>query len=144
MTEIRPIGNFRLCTLCPQPIFDFQIHKKCLRINHLNNHCFKTYPMKTKIYLLAISLFISIAGQSQFVPVPINFQPSSYGNYPEYISITDASHVWLGNRRGDSLTQVPYTYAVHTSDGGTTWQFDSIPAPGDPIMSSVYAVDAST
>jgi photosystem II stability/assembly factor-like uncharacterized protein len=100
--------------------------------------------MKTKFYILTILYFISIAGNSQFTPVSINFQPSAYGNYPEYVSITDASHVWLGNRRGDTITQVPYTYAVHTSDGGSTWQFDSIPAPGDPIMSSVCAVDANT
>jgi photosystem II stability/assembly factor-like uncharacterized protein len=100
--------------------------------------------MKAKFYTIMILTFFSIAGYCQFTPVSINFQPSSYGNYPEYVSITDASHIWLGNRRGDSVSQVPYTYAVHTSDGGSTWQFDSIPAPGDPIISSIFAVDANT
>jgi photosystem II stability/assembly factor-like uncharacterized protein len=100
--------------------------------------------MNRKLYLLAILLFIAIAGNCQFNAVTIHYQNPTFGHYPEYISIVDESNVWLGTRVTDSISQVPYTYAVHTNDGGDTWELDSIPIPGDPIISSLFAVDANT
>jgi hypothetical protein len=100
--------------------------------------------MKRKIYLSAVLLYIAITSYSQFNPVNINYQNPFYGHFPEYISIVDESNVWLGTRRGDSTSQVPYAYAVHTADAGATWKLDSIPIPGDPIISSLFAVDPNT
>jgi hypothetical protein len=100
--------------------------------------------MKRKIYLLTILLFIVITGYSQFIPKNINYQNPPYGHFPEYISIVDESNVWLGTRCGDSIVQVPYSYSVHTHDGGDTWELDSIPVPGGPIISSLFALDANT
>ena len=95
--------------------------------------------MKRKIYTTAILLCIAMAGNSQFMPVDINFQDPSYGHYPEFISIANESNVWLGTR-----SDVPYSFAAHTHDGGSTWEIDSIPAPGDPIISGLFAIDGNT
>ena len=95
--------------------------------------------MKRKIYLAIILLCITYAVRSQFVPVDINFQDPPYGHYPEFISIIDESNVWLGTK-----SDVLYPYSVHSHDGGSTWEFDSIPAPGDPIISGMYAIDGNT
>jgi photosystem II stability/assembly factor-like uncharacterized protein len=101
--------------------------------------------MKTKIYFLAISLFIAIAGKCQFAPLNINFQDPDFMHFPSYSSIVDASHTWLGVQRTDQDGWlVPYSFAVKTNDGGDTWEFDSIPIPGLPILSSLCAVDANT
>ena len=88
--------------------------------------------MKRKIYFPVILLYIAINANSQFVPVDINYQDSPYDNYPEFISIVDESNVWLGTRRSDATTQVQYTYAVHTNDGGNSWELDSIPVAWIP------------
>jgi hypothetical protein len=100
--------------------------------------------MKRKIYLSMILLCFAIAGQSQFVPVDIEYQGSSLFHYPEFISVVDESNVWLGTLCADSNVQFPYGYAVHTKDGGDTWQVDSIPVAGVPMISSVFALDANT
>jgi hypothetical protein len=104
----------------------------------------KTQPMKTRNYFLAILLFISIAGNCQFVPMPLNYQDPDNYYWPDWISIVDGSNVWLGTLCYGSGAQIPYSIAVRTTDGGDTWQFDSIPVPGQPMMSSVFAVDANT
>jgi hypothetical protein len=102
--------------------------------------------MKRKLYTLAILLSIAIAGNCQFIPQDINYpDPANYSHWPDWMSIVDASTVWLGTARYHSNgTQATYTYAVHTTDGGNTWQFDSIPVPGQPVIMSLSAVDANT
>jgi hypothetical protein len=100
--------------------------------------------MKTKHYFLAILLFISIAGNCQFVPMPLNYQDPNNYYWPDWISIVDESNVWLGTLCYGSGAQIPYSHAVRTTDGGNTWHFDSIPVPGQPMMSSLFAVDANT
>ncbi len=99
--------------------------------------------MKTKFYFLAILLYISIAGNCQFVPMPLNYQDTTNYFWPDWISIVDKSNVWIGTISYGSGVQIPYSIAVRTTDGGDTWQFDSIPVPGQPMMSSVFAVDAN-
>jgi photosystem II stability/assembly factor-like uncharacterized protein len=122
-----------------QALTNILILNKFYTINPL-----KRKLMKRKIYLSVILLCSAIAGNSQFVPVNINFQSPPYGHYPQFISIVDESNVWLGTQCGDSIVSVPYGYAVHTHDGGDTWQLDSIPMQGDPVISSVFALDANT
>jgi photosystem II stability/assembly factor-like uncharacterized protein len=100
--------------------------------------------MKAKLYTFFILAFFSMAGYGQFTPMPLNYQNPDNYYWPDWISIVDASHVWLGTISYGSSGQIPYTYAVRTADGGNTWQFDSIPAPGQPMMSSLFAVDANT
>jgi photosystem II stability/assembly factor-like uncharacterized protein len=101
--------------------------------------------MKTKIYLLTTLLFIAIAANCQFNPMNINYQDTANMHYPGNISIVDASHIWLGVSGIDQAGyQVPYSYAVKTTDGGNTWELDSIPFPGQPIISGLCAVDANT
>ncbi len=102
--------------------------------------------MKKKNYFLAISIFITIAGNCQFIPMNLSYQSSgTYSHWPKLMSITNASTVWLGTKRyNSSHYQVPYSWAVHTSNGGATWQFDSIPLTGQPIIESMCAVDANT
>jgi photosystem II stability/assembly factor-like uncharacterized protein len=95
--------------------------------------------MKRKIYFASILLCIAIAGNSQFMPVNVDYQDPAYGHYPEFISIVNQSDVWLG-----TLCDVPYPIAAHTHDGGSTWEFDSIPVPGDPIISGLFAIDGNT
>jgi len=95
--------------------------------------------MKRKIYLSIVLISFTISGFSQFFPVEINYVVPPYGHYPEFISIVDESNIWLG-----TLSNGPYSYAVHTDDGGDTWLLDSIPAQGNPYVSSVFAVDANT
>jgi photosystem II stability/assembly factor-like uncharacterized protein len=103
--------------------------------------------MKRKLYLIAISLYIAIGGYCQtFIPMNLNYQdPVTASHWPKMFSITDASTVWLGTLSYNmSYYQVPYAWAVHTNDGGDTWQFDSIPAGGTPVIMSLSAADANT
>ena len=100
--------------------------------------------MKMKIYLLMISLTLASMARAQFVPFDLPYNHPPYGNYPRWISIVDGSTVWLGTLAMDDFGLVPYSYAIKTNNGGNTWEFDSIPAPGGAIMSSVCAVDANT
>jgi hypothetical protein len=101
--------------------------------------------MKRKIYMLAITLYLAIAGYSQFVPMPLNYNSPPHHYYPEWMSIVDASTVWLGTRAYNiNGSQGPYSIAVHTTDGGNTWQFDTIPVTGTPYIRSLCAVDANT
>jgi photosystem II stability/assembly factor-like uncharacterized protein len=111
---------------------------------HIINNL-KTTTMKRKIYLLAISLYFAIAGYCQFVPMPLNYNSPVYYDYPQWMSIVDASTVWLGTRSYNvNGYQVTYKMAVHTNDGGNTWQFDTIPVTGQPVIRSLCALDAST
>ncbi len=101
--------------------------------------------MKRKTYLLAISLYIAIAGNCQFIPQNINYQNPPFSHWPDMMSIVDASTVWLGTFcYNPSGNQVRYPWAVHTTDGGNTWQLDSIPVTGTPVIMSLCAVDANT
>ena len=45
--------------------------------------------MKSKIYLLAISLFIVMSGNCQFVPMNLNYLEPHSWHYPRWISIVD-------------------------------------------------------
>ena len=85
-----------------------------------------------------------MAGYSQFTPMPLNYQNPDNYYWPDWISIVDESNVWIGTISYGSGVQIPYSIAVRTTDGGNTWQFDSIPVPGQPMMSSVFATDANT
>jgi photosystem II stability/assembly factor-like uncharacterized protein len=100
--------------------------------------------MNFKIYFLMISLTLAFTVRAQFTPMDLPYNNQPYGNYPRWISIADGSTVWLGTLSMDDSGLVPYSYAIKTNNSGTTWEFDSIPAPGDAIMSSVCAVDANT
>ena len=101
--------------------------------------------MKRKIYLLAILCAVVFSAYSQFVAKPLNYQVSGDFYLPKFFSIVDADHVWIGTMHYLSTGQPDiYSYAVHTNDGGDTWIFDSIPAPGQPNISNVSAVDANT
>jgi photosystem II stability/assembly factor-like uncharacterized protein len=61
------------------------------------------------------------------------------------MSIVDESTVWLGTRCYNAFgTQFPYSCAVKTTDGGETWQFDSIPVTGQGFIRSLCAVDSNT
>ncbi len=95
--------------------------------------------MKAHFYLLTLSIFITTTSYCQFTPMNIDFQGPGDQHFPAYISIVDASTVWLGVQ-----SDGPYSRAVHTTDGGTTWLVDSIPAAGTPIISSTFALDANT
>jgi photosystem II stability/assembly factor-like uncharacterized protein len=95
--------------------------------------------MKRKIYLSIILFYFTIAGYSQFVPVEINYVVPPFSHWPEYISVGGESNVWLG-----TLCNGPYSFAVHTNNGGDTWRFDSIPVVGSPYINSLFAVDANT
>jgi photosystem II stability/assembly factor-like uncharacterized protein len=101
--------------------------------------------MKRKIYFLLISLYIAITGHCQFNPVTVNYPNPGYQHWPDFMSVVDASQVWLGiSCYTLTFSQVPFSWAVKTTDGGNTWIFDSIPVPGQPYISSLFAVDDNT
>ena len=58
-----------------------------------------------------------------------------------YISIADAQHVWIGTiqEMGD-----PYSMSVKTTNGGNSWELDSIPVPGSPVCAAISSVDSNT
>jgi photosystem II stability/assembly factor-like uncharacterized protein len=100
--------------------------------------------MKRKILLSVFLLIVALSGNSQFVTKPLNYQVSGDYYSPYYYSIVDEDQVWLGTKHNSISGANTYTYAVHTTDGGDTWIFDSIPVPGQPNICNVSAVDAST
>jgi photosystem II stability/assembly factor-like uncharacterized protein len=101
--------------------------------------------MKRKIYLLAITLYLAVAGYCQFIPMQLNYNNPAYYYYPEWMSIVDPSTVWLGTMSYTASGYwVAYKTAVHTTDGGNTWQFQAIPVPGQVFIRSLCAVDANT
>ena len=101
--------------------------------------------MKKNIYSLAILLCLSLVGNCQFIPMALNYHNPPFKNYPHWMSIIDESTVWLGTRRFNSAGyQLPYSSAVRTTDGGNTWQFDSIPVTGQGFIRSLCAVDSNT
>ena len=100
--------------------------------------------MKRKIYLFTVLLSLSLAGNCQFIPMPLNYNNPPYKNYPHWMSIVDESTVWLGTRCFNSFgNQYPYSCAVKTTDGGETWQFDTIPVTGLGFIRSLCAVDSN-
>jgi photosystem II stability/assembly factor-like uncharacterized protein len=101
--------------------------------------------MKKQIYLIVVSIYISISASCQFNPVTINYPNPAYQYWPDFMSIVDASQIWLGTSCYTlTFSPVPYAWSVKTTDGGNTWVFDSIPVPGQPFISSLCAVDANT
>ncbi len=100
--------------------------------------------MNRKILLSVFLLIIALSGNSQFVLKPLNYQVSGDYYSPYYYSIVNEDQVWLGTKHNSISGADTYTYAVHTTDGGDTWIFDSIPVPGQPNICNVSAVDAST
>lgn len=102
--------------------------------------------MKKHYYFLVIVMVLSMHGFSQFSTMPLNY-PYSTGLFSaNVVSIVDANHVWVGTQKQlyPSLNYSRYSVAVKTSDGGNTWQFDSIPVPGNPLIVDVAAWDANT
>jgi photosystem II stability/assembly factor-like uncharacterized protein len=96
-----------------------------------------------KTLLLVLLMTSAYLSKSQFVTKPLNFP--DYGFVIPAIRILDANNVWLGPIRylpDNSLGA--YSKAVHTSDGGDTWIYDSIPAPGTPVISGIFPFNAST
>ncbi len=101
--------------------------------------------MKRKIYILVILLSVVLAANSQFVTKPLNYPISGDQYLPIWISPVDIDHVWVGTMHFTSTWDYDtYTYAVHSNDGGETWIFDSIPVPGQPVISNVCALDENT
>jgi hypothetical protein len=95
--------------------------------------------MKRTIYLSVIMLMAAFSANSQFIEKPLNFPGAGY--YPSVISIVDHTHCWFGVARASWL---PYSFSVHTNDGGETFIFDSIPVGGLPVMQDACAVDSLT
>jgi hypothetical protein len=82
---------------------------------------------------------MALSGMGQFVPQPLNYPEPGY--WPVYYSIVDPSHVWVGTVHESGL---PTAFSVKTTDGGDSWDFDSIPVPGVPSCVSVCGWDANT
>ena len=83
---------------------------------------------------------------AQFSTMPLNYPHTGSYYSPNIVSIVDAEHVWVGTQKQQPSTfnMVKYSVAVKTSDGGNTWQFDSIPVPGSPMIVDVASWDANT
>lgn len=94
--------------------------------------------MKSKI-LASIFCFISLSGMCQFEAQPLNFPGTGY--WPYYFSIVDPNHMWVGAFHENEL---PFPYAIKTTDGGNTWIFDSIPLPSGSACVSICGWDANT
>lgn len=99
-----------------------------------------------KIYLLIVLIANFHFGMSQFSTMPLNYPHTGSYYSPNIVSIVDANHVWVGTQKQQPSTfyMVKYSVAVKTSDGGNTWQFDSIPVPGSPMIVDVAAWDDNT
>ncbi len=90
-------------------------------------------------------LTVALSANSQFVTKPLNYQVPGDQYLPTFFFAVDADHLWVGTSHyAPNSQQIPYPYAVHTNDGGETWIFDSIPAPGLPYISNVSAPDENT
>ena len=101
--------------------------------------------MKKISLLLALSFFVHY-GIAQFSTMPLNYPYSTGFFSANIVSIVDANHVWVGTQKQQlsTMNYLRYSVAVKTSDGGNTWQFDSIPVPGNPLIVDVAAWDANT
>ena len=98
--------------------------------------------MKSKILVIGVMLMVALTSNSQFVVKPLNYQVPGDYYVPVYFSIVDNDNTWIGtNHFLSNFEFSTYTYAVHTTDRGETWIFDSIPVPGLPAITSVSAVD---
>ena len=101
--------------------------------------------MKRKIYLLAITIYIAIAGNCQFIPMPMNYKNPAYHYYPEWMSIVDASTVWIGTRCYNSGgSQGPYSMCRphHRWRQHMAIRFHS--CNRKPLIRSLCALDANT
>ena len=102
--------------------------------------------MKQRYYFLVILTVLAHQGHPQFSTMPLNY-PYSTGLFSaNVVSIVDANTIWVGTQKQKypELYYLKYSVAVRTSDGGNTWQFDSIPVPGQPLIVDVAAWDANT
>jgi photosystem II stability/assembly factor-like uncharacterized protein len=99
-----------------------------------------------KIYTLIVILATVQYSLAQFSTMPLNYPHTGSYYSPNIVSIVDANHVWVGTQKQQPSTfyMVKYSVAVKTSDGGNTWQFDSIPVPGSPMIVDVAAWDDNT
>lgn len=100
--------------------------------------------MKIVDYLCFLLLCVPMASEGQFITKPLNFPDTLYNVYT--YSILDENHGWFGADHIDwsSITLFNYPYAVKTSDGGNTWEFDSIPMAGYIIaVQELSAVDTN-
>jgi len=82
---------------------------------------------------------MALSGLCQFVPQPLNYPGPGY--WPFYYSISDPDHLWVGTFHEGGL---PCAFSVKTTDGGDTWIFDTIPAPGNPGCVSICGWDINT
>ena len=97
-----------------------------------------------KLIPLILFLFLAEAGSSQFVTKPLNYPNDGYYYFPSWMSIADANSLWIGTVKQDpNAGYKAYSAAVHTTDGGNTWIFNTIPIPGSPLAQAVGAVSAS-
>jgi photosystem II stability/assembly factor-like uncharacterized protein len=98
-----------------------------------------------KITLLMLFLSFTQIGLPQFVTMPLNYPYDSTSYQSWWTSIVDANTVWVGTaRRTLHQGYIAYSKAVKTTDSGNTWEFDSIPVPGDPWIQDLSAWDANT
>jgi hypothetical protein len=95
--------------------------------------------MKRTIYLSVFLLAFTLSSSSQFITKPLNYPGTDY--YPFLISVVNHDICWIGTLRPNYL---PYSNAIHTKDGGETFEFDSIPVGGSPIILDLCAVDSLT
>lgn len=104
----------------------------------------KQTAMRSKVYLCIALLCFPLVSEGQFIAKPLNFSDTLYNVYT--YSIIDENHAWFGVDHIDwtTMTLYNYPYAVKTSDGGDTWQFDSIPMAGSIIaVQELSAVDTN-
>lgn len=93
-----------------------------------------------KFILLSILGLIMNSVEGQFVRKPLAYPSDGYLYSPEGMSIVDQNHVWVATiKRNTSALVQSYTQAAKTIDGGNTWQFFQIPAPGDRFLPDVEA-----
>jgi photosystem II stability/assembly factor-like uncharacterized protein len=97
-----------------------------------------------KFTILILFLGLARMGFSQFVAMPLNYpwDNSLYLSY--WTSIIDDNVVWVGTAKQKNYGYVAYSNAVRTTDGGNTWQFFTIPVPGNPWIQHLAAWDVNT
>lgn len=96
-----------------------------------------------KIGFLLLFLSLAQIGLPQFVPMPLDYTGDGSAHLSWFISIVDENCVWVGTVRQGTNGYLPYPVAVKTTDGGNTWQFDTIPVPGTPWIQHLAAWDAN-
>ncbi len=94
--------------------------------------------------LCCIVLFISLGGQAQFIPMPLNYPDDGTAYMSWFTSIVDDSNVWVGTVHEGYNGYLPYDQAVRTTDGGESWEFKTIPVTGTPWIQHLAAANANT